>query len=211
MDFGKIAEKIAYRYMALNPPVPLDYNAFYSGGIRRGRDYRYEADMNRLFPEAKTGDRAEARCVYLSPSEGTIGMSITLLGSTSLFVNGELLFTSDIFTERNNHIPNRLDIPVKEGINEIELKFKKTALGFGAIFGTHLAKWDYIFTNPNDHSQEGVLYRLNDGEWLPITYKWQKDGFTTAKEADLLNPENISARRLPGENMWIRPYYGTGN
>ncbi len=210
MDFKQIAQKIAYRYMELNPKNPLTYRAFYSGGIRRGKDYRYEADMNKIFPEAKIGDSATVKCVYLSPSDGSIGMDITLLGSTTLFVNGEKLFESDIFTERNNHIGNRLNVPVKRGVNHIELKLKKTALGFGCIFGTHLAKWDYIFMNPNDHSQEGCIYKLNDGDWLPETCPWQ-GSLSEEEQAMLLNPDNCQSRLLEGENMWLRPYYGDGN
>lgn len=167
MDLVKVAEKIAYRYMHLNPERELCYRAFYSGGVLRCDDYRYRADMNKIFPESKIGDCAELKCVYLSDCDTSIGMSITLFGTTRLFVNGELLFQSDIFTERNNHIDNRLNIPIRKGVNEINLHFKKTALGFGCIFGTHLAKWDYIFMNPLDTSCEGCIYRLNDGEWLP--------------------------------------------
>ena len=210
MDFYPIAKKIAYRYMELNPEVPLSRRAFYSGGVRRGKDYRYEADMNKIFPEAKIGDTAALRCVYLSGGDGSIGMDITLLGSTSLFVNGEELFKSDIFTERNNHIPNRLHVPVKRGVNEIELHFKKTALGFGCIFGTHLAKWDYIFMNPNDHSQEGCIYSLNGGEWLPVTHTYDESELNIEEKA-LLDPENEDARRLNEEDMWIRPYHGKGS
>ena len=211
MDFCKIAEKIAYRYMALNPINSLCYRAFYSGGVRRGPDYRYEADMNKIFPEAKVGDCADLRCVYIADGDGSIGMSISLLGSTSLFVNGENLFKSDIFTERNNHVPNRLDIPVKKGVNEIELKFKKTALGFGCIFGTHLAKWDYIFMRPDDYEQEGCIYRLNEGDWLPDKYSWQNSDLSEDEKIALLRAENVDLRRLPGQDMWIRPYHGKGN
>lgn len=210
MDFFKIAEKVAYRYMELNPPLPLEYRAFYSGGVRRTSDYRYKADMNEIFPDSKIGDTAEVKCVYLSDSDGAIGMDITLLGSTELFVNGEQIFKSDIFNERNNHINIRLSVPIKKSANEIELKFKKTALGFGCIFGTHLAKWDYIFMNPHDYSQEGCIYRLNGGDWLPVTYKWQ-DNLTEADKTALLDPKNVDLRRLPQENMWIRPYYAPSN
>lgn len=211
MDFKQIAEKIAYRYMELNPQTPLLYRAFYSGGIRRGKDYRYKADMNEIFPESKMGDLAEIKCVYLSDFDGSIGMSITLFGSTTLFVNGEKLFSSDIFTERNNHIPNRLDIPIKKGINEIELKCKKTALGFGCIFGTHLAKWDYIFMRPDDYNQEGCIYRLNGGNWLPALYSWDPSCLSEDEKRGILDPGNTSARLLPKKDMYIRPYHGKGS
>ncbi len=211
LNLLKIAEKIAYRYMELNPENELLYKAFYSGGVRRGYDYRYEADMNKIFPEAKIGDEATVKCVYLSGGDGSIGMEITLFGTTALYVNGKKLFQSDIYNERNNHISNRLDVPVKKGVNDIELRFKKTALGFGAIFGTHLAKWNYIFMNPNDHEQEGCIYRLNDGKWLPETYTWNADSLSEEEKANILDPDNVDARKLDGDNMWIRPYLGNGS
>lgn len=211
MDFLKSAKEIAYRYMTLNPENDLIYRAFYSGGVIRRSDYRYRADMNKIFPEAKIGDCADLKCVYLSDCDGSIGMEITLFGTTSLFVNGEKLFESDIFSERNNHISNRLNIPIKKGVNEIELHFKKTALGFGCIFGTHLAKWDYIFMRPDDYNQEGCIYRLNEGVWLPEKYEWDNSSLSDNDKKDILNPENVELRRLDKDNMYIRPYYGKGN
>ncbi len=210
MDLLDFAKKISYRYMSENPECDLSYKAFYSNGVVRGSDYRYVADMNKIFPQAEIGDSAELKCVYLSEGNGSIGMSISLLGTTTLFVNGEKLFQSDIFTERNNHIDNRLNVPVKKGVNEIELKFKKTALGFGCIFGTHLAKWDYIFMRPDDYNQEGCVYRLNNGNWLPELYKWDK-ALSEDEKKEILNPENENARKLPKDDMWIRPYYAKGN
>lgn len=207
MDFLKIAEKIAHRYISENPQNELCFRPFYSGGIVRGEDYRYNADMNKIFPEAKIGDTAEVKCVYISPEDSSIGMSITLFGTTTLFVNGQRLFASDIFTERNNHIDNRMSIPVNKGVNHIELHFKKTALGFGCIFGTHLAKWDYIFMRPDDYNQEGCIYRLNEDEWLPVLSCDVKP----EKMPDIRNADDFSKLKLPHENMWLRPYYNEGN
>lgn len=167
MDELKRAKEIAQRYMDENPDAPLAFRAFYNGGIRRGSDYRYHADFNLLFPQAKVGDTAYVRCLYIARADESIGMTITLFGSAELRVNGELVFKSDIFTERNNHIDNRVDIPMKKGKNTVELSFRKTALGFGGIFGTWLGKWDYIFFRPDLPDTEGCIYRLGDGPWLP--------------------------------------------
>lgn len=211
MDLLEAAKKIAYKYMNENPENSLLYRPFYSHGVVRGADYRYRADMNEIFPEAKIGDCADLKCVYLSDCDSSIGMEITLFGSAVLFVNGEKLFQSDIFNERNNHISNKLNIPVKKGVNEIELKFKKTALGFGCIFGTHLAKWDYIFLRPDDYNQEGCIYRLNEGSWLPEKYEWDDSNLSDNDKFEILNPENINLRILDKDCMYIRPYYNSGN
>lgn len=211
MDLLEAAKKIAYKYMNENPENPLLFRPFYSCGVVRGADYRYRADMNEIFPEAKIGDCADLKCVYLSDCDSSIGMEITLFGSAVLFVNGEKLFQSDIFNERNNHISNKLNIPVKKGVNEIELKFKKTALGFGCVFGTHLAKWDYIFMRPDDYNQEGCIYRLNEGSWLPEKYEWDDSNLSDNDKFEILNPENINSRILDKDCMYIRPYYDSGN
>lgn len=211
MDFKKIAQKIAYRYMELNPEEPLIFRPFNSSGIVRGKDYRYNADMNTLFPSSVIGDNAFVRCDYLSDCDTSIGMSISLFGKCELSVNGKKIFSSDIFQERDNHLPVKLNIDVREGVNEFEFKFTKTPLGFGAIFGTHLAKWDYIFFNPFDHSQEGAVYRLNDSPFLPEVKKYPEFSFTPEETKKLLDPQNISLRRLDETGMYIRPYYGKSN
>ncbi|MCH5188030.1 MAG: glycoside hydrolase family 88 protein [Oscillospiraceae bacterium] len=167
MNLIDTAGKIAKKYMTANLAVPLDLRPFYDGGIRRGSDYRYRADMNELFPEAKVGDIAEARCLYIAGNDETIGMTITLFGSAELKLNGQTVFKSNIFNERNNHIDNRVDLSMKKGENLLEFTFKKTALGFGAVFGTWLGKWDYLLMRPDAPTLEGGQYRLNGGPWLP--------------------------------------------
>ena len=167
MDVIERAKTVARRFMEENPPRPLKMRAFYDGGICRGPDYRYRADMNSLFPEAKMGDRAFVRCLYVAGNDEVIGLSITLFGPARLSVNGTEVFRSDIFAERNNHLDNRVDIHMDKGENLLELELTKTPLGFGCIFGTWLGKWDYIFMRPDDPETEGCRYRLNDGPWLP--------------------------------------------
>lgn len=167
MDFKDAAVRIADAYMKRNPACKTDFKAFYSGGIRRGSDYRYEADFNVLFPEAKNGDTAEAVCAYIAAEDSSIGMNVTLFGPLEVRTDEGVVFKSDIFTERNNHTDNRFFVRVKKGVNIFRFIFRKTVLGFGGRFGTHLAKWDYIFYDPENLCCEGVRYRLNGGEWLP--------------------------------------------
>ncbi len=169
MDIIERAVAIARRFMADNPPAPLKMRAFYDGGIRRGPDYRYRADMDAFFPNAKMGDRAFVRCLYMAEDEGNIGLTVTLFGPVRLSVNGAEVFRSNIFTERNNHLDNRVEIHMNKGRNLLELELTKTPLGFGCIFGTWLGKWDYIFMRLDDPETEGCQYRLNDGPWLPVS------------------------------------------
>lgn len=213
MDLLEAAKKIAYRYMNENPENALLYRPFYSCGVVRGADYRYRADMNEIFKNSCPGDEAELKCLYISPCEGSIGMSITLFGRAVLFVNGRKTFASDIFTERNNHIDNKITVPVKEGINEFYFKFKKTPLGFGCIFGTHLAKWDYIFMNPENTDMEGCIYRLNGGEWLPgfkeEVYPLKKDEYALFYTKDKDGKDiylKKSTAEFPPDGDYVNPF-----
>ncbi len=193
----RAAELIAARYIRDNPPNPTEPRPFFDGGVRRGSDYRYMADMNRLFPDAKAGDTAEAECVYLAERDELVGMSISLLGSAVLELRGERVFRSDVFSERNNHVPIRVDLPMKKGVNPLKFTFKKTALGFGAVFGTWLGKWDYLLLRPDDLRLEGCRCRLNGGEWLPKL---------SPAEVELAEGEYalFYAKAKDGRNVYVR-------
>ncbi len=167
MDFAKAQEKLTEAYIRRNPVCGPRFEAFYSGGIRRGKDYRYEADFNVLFPESKLGDIAEAKCAYVSGFDASIGMKLTLFGPMEVWCQDMRIFKSSIFEERENDRDIVLNVKVKKGVNIFRFIFQKTPLGFGGKFGTHLAKWDYVFKMPDRLQSEGVAYRLNGGEWLP--------------------------------------------
>ncbi len=191
MDIIERARVVARKFMDDNPPRPLSMRPFYDGGIRRGPDYRYRADMDMLFPQAKMGDTAFARCLYRAAGNEVVGLSVTLLGPTTVKVNGAVVFRSNIFNERNNHIDNRVDIHMRAGDNLLELEMVKSPLGFGCVFGTWLGKWDYVFMRPDAPDMEGCQYRLCGGQWLP-------------------EPEPVSEELGPGEYALFMASTGDG-
>lgn len=158
---------LAEKYINDNPPAPLKYRAFYSGGVVRGSDYRYDADFNRIYPNAAYGDKAELICKYDAPRDTALGMRITLYGRMKLELNDETVFTTSVFKERESGRDEFISVKLKKGENLFKFTFTKTSLGFGAKFGTNIAKWDYIFTRPDIPDTEGAIYRLNGGEWEP--------------------------------------------
>ncbi len=154
---------LANKYMADNPVCEPHYRAFYSGGIVRGKDYRYKADLNIFFPDSKTGGKAYIRALYRADGDCAVGMKITLFGRIRMLLNGGEVFRSDVFSERNNDKDIIITLEMKTGENLIEIECTKTPLGFGCIFGTHLAKWDYILFRPDMPDMEGCLAQIEGG------------------------------------------------
>ena len=208
------AKRLMARYINDNPCEGLDYRPFYEDKIMRGPDYRYEADLDKIYPDAALGDKAYVKCCYISGGDMKLGLRITLFGPAALYVNGSMFFKSDVFCERNNHIDICLEVPLTKGVNEFLFVFTKSALGFGGKFGTHIAKWDYIFMRPDELSMEGCIYSLNsmpektafekadiklgDGEYA-LFYAKTKDGedyfvkgTAFPEDGDFVNPCGVS-------------------
>lgn len=161
MQVERTLDGIVRRYVGNNPAHPPTYRAYNkSGGILRGKDYRYHADFNALFPGATAGHFVYAWAKIWSDGDSELRFDINCVCPTVLWVNGQPLFRSNIFQERyyDERVP--LTLPVKRGWNHFVLRFKKTSVGFGGIFGTWLGKLPYYFLLPDParDGQEGWLY-----------------------------------------------------
>ncbi|MCR4941089.1 MAG: glycoside hydrolase family 88 protein [Treponemataceae bacterium] len=136
---------ISSTYMYKNPAKAYIARPFLNTGIRRGKDYRYCADLNALYPDAENGAYVYMRGVYASASNSSIQFTVIPYGPVKIWMNGKEVFASDIFTERYADKAVTFSIPVKKGRNSILLRCTKTKSGFGAEFGTWLGKLDYRF------------------------------------------------------------------
>ncbi|MCD8050000.1 MAG: glycoside hydrolase family 88 protein [Clostridia bacterium] len=196
MDISERAKKVAERYMEENGETPLLMKPFYDGGIKRGADYRYHADFTALLPEARIGDAAFCECLYFAGEDEVIMLAVKLFSPVELWINGERVYKSDVFAEREMR-EVRIDAAMKKGENRIKLRFVRTKLGFGGIFGTWLGKWDFCFFRPDCPICEGARYRLNDGAWLP-----------KLKEAEIVLNENEYAlfytKTKDGEDVYVK-------
>jgi len=151
---------IARRYVGNNPPHPVTFRAYCKSGILRGRDYRYEADFNRYFPEAKLEEFVYAWSKYWSDTAASLMFDVTCLGPLEIYCNGETVFKSNIFTERYADARNRVTVALKAGWNHFVIRCRKTRAGFGVIFGSWLGKHPYCFMMPGlqREGQEGWLF-----------------------------------------------------
>jgi rhamnogalacturonyl hydrolase YesR len=159
-NIEKTLEAVARRYIGQNPAHPLTYRAFSRAGILRGKDYRYEADFNKNFPDARLGQYVYAWAKIWADADGAIKFDIDCHSPTLIYVNGALIFRSDIFQERYFDKRTPLEINLKAGWNHFVIRMRKTLGGFGAVYGTWLGKLPYYFLVPDPvrEGQEGWIF-----------------------------------------------------
>ncbi|MDF9827612.1 unsaturated rhamnogalacturonyl hydrolase [Ereboglobus sp. PH5-10] len=160
MNIEKTLEAVARRYIGQNPAHPFTYRAFSRAGILRGKDYRYEADFNKNFPNAKLGQYVYAWAKIWADADSAIRFDIDCHSPVLIYVNGERIFRSDIFQERYFNKRTPLEIGLKAGWNHFVVRVRKTLGGFGAVYGTWLGKLPYYFLVPDParEGQEGWIF-----------------------------------------------------
>ena len=156
----KTLSVIANRFVGLNPKSPLTYRAYSDRGIRRSTDYRYDADFDRIFPNAKDEQCVHAWSRMWSPRKAGLMFDINCRGPLIVFCNGEEVWRSDIFSERYPDRRNRVTLNLQEGWNYFVIQARKTRGGFGWRFGSWLGKHPYVFMmpSPEREGREGWLF-----------------------------------------------------
>lgn len=159
-DPKAVINSLAHRYMGQNLEHGLYYRAYRNEGITRVSDYRYVIDFNKIFPDAKQKDCVWAFTKYYSPVHGGAGFDVNCFGPMTMYLNGEVIYKSDIFKERYSEKATRVDVPFVPGWNDLRICFKKTKAGFGGQFGPWLGKWDLYTIMPTKErdGQEGFVF-----------------------------------------------------
>ncbi|HEY4330816.1 MAG TPA: glycoside hydrolase family 88 protein [Phycisphaerae bacterium] len=148
-------ETIVRRYVGNNPSNPMTYRAYSKKGILRGKDYRYEADFSKIFPDARPEQYVYAWAKYWSDTPATFMADVSCLSPMTVMLNGAVIFKPDIFSERYPDKRNRITLPLAAGWNHFLIRSKKTAGGFGWVFGTWLGKHPYYFVMPTPEREGG--------------------------------------------------------
>ena len=153
-------EGVVRRYLGNNPALPLTYRAFDRSGILRGKDYRYQADFAKRFPQAAAGQFVYVWGKIWAEGPAQLKFDLNILCPTVVYCNRQQVYRSDIIQERYPECRVSLMLPLQAGWNHVVLRFKKTAAGFGGIFGTWLGKLPYYFLLPDParEGQEGWLF-----------------------------------------------------
>lgn len=160
MHIEKTLEGVVRRYVGCNPAHPPTFRAYSRRGILRGKDYRYDADFNKFFPDAVPEQYVYAWAKYWTDRDAELMFDVSCYSPMVIYTNGEVVFRSNIFTERYAEDRTRLTIKVKAGWNHFVVRSKKTTAGFGGRFGTWLGKLPYYFIMPTDErqGQEGWIF-----------------------------------------------------
>ncbi|MCL2834608.1 MAG: glycoside hydrolase family 88 protein [Treponema sp.] len=144
-DTEAVLETIASRYMGANPRSDYTARPYINSGIRRNKDYRYEADLNKIYPHAPDFSYVYAWGKYQSAADSELKFVLILKGPVKIWMNNEIVFGTTAETERYDNAVLTINLPVKQGWNHLVLRFTKTKTGFGAEFGTWLGKLCYYF------------------------------------------------------------------
>ncbi len=171
---------VADHYMELNPRGPITFRAYSERGIQRAIDYRYAADFNTFFPDAQNEECVYAWAKMWSEAAGELMFDLNCYGPMLLFLNGEEVWRSNIFSERDPEQYNRITLHLKAGWNHFVIRAKKTRGGFGWKFGSWIGKHPYVFMmpSPEREGQEGWLFSSplpSDQEVLPLEGQNERD------------------------------------
>ncbi len=160
MQVEKTLDTIVRRYRGVNPPHAPSFRAYAPTGIVRGKDYRYEADFNTVFPKAAAGSFVYAWARIWSDGPAELRFDLSVHCPTVLYVNQACFYRSTIFHERYPKERQCLSLPLVAGWNHVVVRFKKTDAGFGGVFGTWLGKLSYYFLMPTEArtGQEGWIF-----------------------------------------------------
>jgi unsaturated rhamnogalacturonyl hydrolase len=148
-------DAIAKRYVGNNPPHPMTFRAYSRHGILRVKDYRYDMDFSRMFPHARPEQYVYAWAKYWSEVPATFMADVSCYSPMVVYLNGQVIFQSDIFTERYPDKRHRIPLPLQAGWNHFLVRCKKTQAGFGGVFGTWLGKHPYYFVMPTPERESG--------------------------------------------------------
>jgi len=138
-------ETIACRYTGANPRREYTARPFFTGEIKRNKEYRYEADFEKIFPDASLFSYVYAWGKYFSEADGELKFLLIPKGPVKLWMNDEEVYGTTAESERYDNEPVTINLPVTKGWNHLVLRFTKTKTGFGAEFGTWLGKLCYYF------------------------------------------------------------------
>jgi len=153
-----VIKKVTQKYIKDNPPKPLTFKPFNAAGILRDEKYFFDFNFDKIFPNAKKNEKVYAWAKYYSKSDESLKLSIYCQSPVVVYSGGEVVFKSDIFSERYSDKKTDFTLPLKAGENDIVLKFTKTPAGFGGKLGPFLGKNNLPFYMPGRINQEGFIY-----------------------------------------------------
>ncbi len=135
-----VAGQIARRYIADNPAFNIELSGIYENSFKYNKNGKIAIDFNRLYPDAKIGSYAYAFSFIRADEEKLIGLSVSLMTESHVFLNGELIAETNVEGETCK-CEKDLICKLNKGKNSVFIKCRKNELGFGCAIGGR-GKWE---------------------------------------------------------------------
>ncbi|MEJ8302768.1 glycoside hydrolase family 88/105 protein [Saccharibacillus sacchari] len=156
-----VLNTIAQRYIGEHPQHGVRFRIHRQDGFRRTGDYRYEMDLDRRWPEAKAGQYVLVWGKLWSEQDTALNTSLNCQSPVTIYANGEEAFKSELLQELFPERRTAIALPVRRGWNDIVLRFVKTEVGFGGVYGTGSFKnfpLHILAPGSDREGEEGWLY-----------------------------------------------------
>ena len=184
----KISKLVADRYIAENPIMDFSFHAVSLNGFcMQVDDGRFILDFLKKYPDAQIGKYAFAKTKIFSPDvHKAFSVAVNLFSPMMIFLNGEMIYDSACLEEVTPDLRKVISAPLKKGYNEILVRAKKAATGFGCIFGSDNERGNpriYLASEAVVEGEAGFSYsQLTDNqnpdglEWYPKNNSVPKPG-----------------------------------
>lgn len=189
-------EVIANSYIGRNPAAPFTFRNFRNEGFLQRKDGRYDMNLNEKFPKASLFQYGYVFGMFWCDGANNSEFALNCYCPTTIYVNRKLLHKASIDEEVNWEVTKKLHIRLQKGWNSVFIKFRKTASGFGGIFGTSNTKW-----NPM-HAITPFSERAGQSGWL-YSEVVNEDIFKDEESIpDCFASENLSQITWYPKNGW---------
>lgn len=160
-DMEGVLEVISNAYIGRNPSLPFTFRCFSRGGFLQRNDGRYVMNLGEKLPEASFTQYGYVFGMFWCHNEYDTEFALNCYGPATIYLNRKFLYKADIVEEVNCKVKKTIQGKLEKGWNSILIKFKKTASGFGGVFGSAHSKWyplDIITPFKERLGQAGWLY-----------------------------------------------------
>lgn len=135
-DTKAVINQIISRYRGDNPEVPVTYHLYPKENFHITEDYIDEIKIHEKFPEMENESYAYAWAELEAVAEGPFHLRLGVYGPVFLYVNGELVYRSTLYSERFSEALLDVAIPLKKGCNSLLFLCIKTPIGCGIRIGS---------------------------------------------------------------------------
>lgn len=152
---------IGSRFIADNPPVPVQYYIKSLRGFTASEDYMDEILLHKKLPGMAPEEYAYAWADLCPPSAGTFHFRFRACGPVTIYVNGRRTFHTTLSQERLGEETSDICLDLEEGVNRLLFECVNTPLGCGFCIGSSSYKGRRIqFFSPGEKHRGmcGFLY-----------------------------------------------------